>query len=82
MAVKVQEVQRWRADILEFRSVGRHEGAKALISERTPRQTERERAEREERRGEKDRPEEERRGKGREAKKAKKGKRERERRKT
>lgn len=28
------------ANILEFRGVGRHEGPKALISERTPRQTE------------------------------------------
>jgi len=34
---------RCRAHILEFRGVGRHEGAKALISERTPRQTERRR---------------------------------------
>lgn len=41
MAVKGQ--QRCRADILEFRGVGRHEGPEALISERTPRQTERRR---------------------------------------
>lgn len=32
---------RRRRDILEFGGVGRHEGPKALISERTPRQTER-----------------------------------------
>lgn len=37
--------RRCRADILEFRGVGRHEGPKALISERTPRQTERGRRE-------------------------------------
>lgn len=37
------------ADILEFRGMGRHEGPKALISERTPRQTERGGAARKER---------------------------------
>lgn len=38
--VAVKRQWRSRADILEFRCVGRHEGPKALISERTPRQTE------------------------------------------
>lgn len=43
--VAVKRQWRCRADILEFRGVGRHEGPKALISERTPRQTEREKKE-------------------------------------
>lgn len=38
-------VKRCRAHILEFRGVGCHEGPKALISKRTPRQTESEETE-------------------------------------